>query len=109
AAKADGTAAVPTPAGDNRDDAGLADARVILESEPAELVGYDLRGPMLLEAKLRMRVQVAAQRRQLGMLGAEIFDRAHADGCAKRLAGSVRRHQALDAQARIDRVVEQID
>ena len=64
---------------------------------------------MLLEAELRMRMQVAAQRGQLGVLSAEIFNGAHENWMRESARGSVRRHQALDAQAGVDGVVEQVD
>ena len=45
----------------DRDDAGLADPRVMLDAERREPLADDLRGPVLLEAELRVHVQVAAQ------------------------------------------------
>jgi hypothetical protein len=57
------------------DDAGLADAGVVLDVERGEPLGDDVRRAMLLEAALGMRVQVAAQRRELVLPAADVFDR----------------------------------
>ena len=46
-----------------------------------ELAHHDLGGPMLLEAQLRMRVQVAAHGGQLGVLGTDMLDGAHETRC----------------------------
>jgi hypothetical protein len=49
-----------TPAFDDRDDAGLADARVMLDAVGVERIADEARSAMLVEAELRMRVEVAA-------------------------------------------------
>jgi len=75
-AQAHRAAAVVTPTADHGHDAGLADAGVILDAEAVELGGNDLRRPVLLEAELGVRVQIASQLGQRGMLAAEVIDGA---------------------------------
>ena len=53
----------------DRDDARLADAGVMLDAERGEPLADDLRGAVLLEAELRMHVEVAAHRREFGVPG----------------------------------------
>ncbi len=69
-------AAVGAPAHDS-DHAGLADPRVVLDAEVGEALADDLGGAMLLEAELRVHVQVAAQRLELGVPALDVFDGAH--------------------------------
>src|SRR5439155_14460216 len=76
-AQADRAAAVVALPANHGDHAGPAHAAVILDPEPIELRGHDLRSPMLLEAELRVRVQIAPQLGQCGVLAAKIVDRAH--------------------------------
>ncbi len=66
-AQADGAAARVGPAANDGNDAGPADPRVVLDAECREPLADDLRGPVLLEAELRVHVQVAAQCRELGV------------------------------------------
>jgi len=71
-AQPDGAPARIAAAADHRDDAGPPDSRVVLYPQGREPVADDLRGAMLLEAQLRMHVQVAAERRELGVPAADV-------------------------------------
>lgn len=58
-------------AADHADDAGLADILGDLDAPFAQLVGDELGRAMFLEAELGMGVDVAADRRELGVVRAE--------------------------------------
>jgi hypothetical protein len=86
------------------DQPGLGDAAVHFDAPFGELVGDDLRGARLLERELRIGMDVAADVDQVGLEQAQHLQRVvfhRAPQCA--VAG------ALDAQARIDCVVQQVD
>src|SRR5437867_7205585 len=76
-AQADATSAVLTLAANHADDTGLTDARVVRDPEHIELAGHDFGRAMLLEAKLGMRVQIAPQRGELGVLLRDVLDWSH--------------------------------
>jgi hypothetical protein len=59
-------------------DAGLAHAGVVLDVERGQPLGHHVRGAVLLEAELGMRVQVAADRHEIVLPAADVFDRVHA-------------------------------
>ncbi len=68
-AQADRAAAVLRRSPRNHgDDPGLADVAVMLDAERGELARDDLDGAVLLEAQLGMRVQVAPQGGQCGVV-----------------------------------------
>ena len=58
---------------DHRHDAGLADAAVVLDAQARQRLLDDARGPVLLEAQFRMRVQVAADGGELVVPAADVF------------------------------------
>ncbi len=70
--QADGTAAGVRPAANHRNDTGLADSGVVLDSECRESFADDFRGSVLLEAQLRMHVQVAAHGREFGVPAGDV-------------------------------------
>src|SRR5450432_2848795 len=59
------------------DDAGLANAIMVLDAEGVELARHHLGGPMLLESEFRMGMQIAPDRREFGQVVAQRFDRIH--------------------------------
>jgi hypothetical protein len=91
---------------DDRDDSGLADAGVMLDAERFEAVGDDLRGPVLLEAQLGMHVEIAAQAPRIRRARRKC---AQQDWSWRRFSGPLAGNIALDAQARVHRVVHEID
>ena len=85
-AQADRAAAFGLRTPDHRDDAGLAYAAVMLDAERVELARDDLGGAMLLEAELRMRVQIAPHCGQRSVFLADELDGIHALAPAARAA-----------------------
>ncbi len=61
------------------DHAGAADAAVGLDAERLKVARDQLGGAVLLEGELGVGVDVAADRGQLALQGADAFDEAH--GC----------------------------
>ena len=82
-AQADCSATFVALARDHGDDAGTADARVVLDAEPVELAGDDLGRSMLLESELGVCVQIASQLGELRVLAAKVIDRAHGDSLVR--------------------------
>ena len=64
-------------AGNHRDDAGLADAGVMLDAERGELLLHDARGPVLLEAELGMGVQITTNGGEFVVPASYGFSRFH--------------------------------
>ena len=64
---------------DHGDDAGLADAGVMLDAERGELLLHDARGAMLLEAELGMRVEVTANGGEFVVPAADVVGGVHGD------------------------------
>ena len=60
---------------DHCDDAGAADPRVMLDAQRRQLLADDAGRAMLLEAELGMRVEIAADRRELILPCANVLDR----------------------------------
>src|SRR5262249_16445636 len=77
--QADRAAARALPALDYADHAGLRDPAVHFDAPSRQPLGDDLRGAALLERELRVRVNVAADRAQVGVEFADvIYGFAHA-------------------------------
>ena len=68
------------------DDAGLADAAMDLEAPGGQLLGDDGGGALLLEADLRMGVEVVPPRGHLGMDVGDFVEDRHR-GCSRMSAG----------------------
>ena len=67
-------------AANHADNPGLADAGMVLHAKGRQLARDHFNRTVFFEAELGMRMQVAAQRRQCGVVVAQMFDRPHADG-----------------------------
>src|SRR5512143_734835 len=74
-AQADRTSAPRVAAGYDCDHARSSDSSVVLDAQRAQLLGDDLRRAVLVETELRMHVQVAPQRGELGVPALDVLDR----------------------------------
>src|SRR4051812_7850872 len=61
-------------AANDADHAGLSEARVRLDAELPQILGYQSRRATLFKRQLRVRVQVAPDVRQLGVVAADVLD-----------------------------------
>ena len=84
------------PARDHRDDAGLADADVVLDAERGELLLHHARGAMLLEAELGMGVEITTNRAEFVVILLDVFGGFHINArqCARCAIGDRRRNTA---------------
>src|SRR4029079_7561630 len=80
-AKPDATAAFVRASRDDGDDAGAADARVVLDRPFGEAIAHQTRGAMLFEPELGMRVQVAADGGELIRPATDVLDRISGRYC----------------------------
>ena len=78
---------------DDADDAGLAHAAVDRDAPVGQRLGDEVRGALLLEAQLRVGMDVAAQRRDGGGIRQDGFDQAHGGSGCRGKRASVRRPQ----------------
>jgi hypothetical protein len=74
------TARRESPLLDDADDPGLAEAAVDRDAPALERARDEVRGAVLLEAQLRMGVDVAPYRGDRRGVGQDRFDHAHAGG-----------------------------
>jgi len=70
-----GAAARAAPAVDHADQAGLGEAAMHFDAAGGEALGDQARGARFLERELRMRVDIAPQLTELGVIAANALDR----------------------------------